>query len=377
LLAGQHRWSEAVTQLTEGRTILFLMVEQSNDPLTRHHLALCCAALGSVLREQGRSAESESLYCQAVSLHAGALEDQPPRLRERHALVRELHELSQVENDLRRPDQWEACLDVALTVLYELPPGVDPSTDRHELLATIHNDLGVYFMRHNRLAEAEEQLPRAIRQGESLVTRFPSNRGYALVLGGSYTNLGWVLGRTGRPQLALDWHRKALDLLLPVFQKEHDNSKAREFLRNTFINRAGALEALERFGEATPDWEWAARLTTGREKAHFLTRQASSLLRAGDVGRAVTTADEAAKEAEAVPGTLYFLASIQARAAAQYQQGKPERENCCAKAVELLRRAQEGGFFREADRLAAFKRDECFNLLRNRPDFRTIFQALE
>src|SRR5207244_359632 len=101
---------------------------------------------------------------------------------------------------------------------------------------------------------------------------------YVVELAGGYCNFGLLVRDQGEPQAALDWFAKAIGALEPVLQKEPRLVTAREFLRNTYWNRAEALDLLQRHGEAVTDWDRAIELDAGADKAELQKGRARSLL---------------------------------------------------------------------------------------------------
>ena len=60
---------------------------------------------------------------------------------------------------------------------------------------------------------------------------------------------------------------------------------AREFLRNSHLGRAGALDGLQRPAEAVRDWDRAMELDTGSQRNSLRLKRALSLVRAGEHAR--------------------------------------------------------------------------------------------
>src|SRR5262249_30058815 len=105
----------------------------------------------------------------------------------------------------------------------------------------------------------------------------------------------------------------------------------------------------------------------------------------GEHAQAATEMESLLAEGKVQPVNLYVFAYSYARcsaaAATDARLSPAERERLAdqygRRAVELLRRAQAAGYFRDPDRLARMKTNRDFDAIRARPDFQRLLVELE
>src|SRR5262249_35844717 len=165
---------------------------------------------------------------------------------------------------------------------------------------------------------------------------FPAVPAYRSQLAASQVAFGHLLSDGDQAAEALAWYDRAIALLKPLVEAEPRLAVERHFLRNAYWGRGRALDKLGRPAEAIADWDQAVELAPAPEKAEMRAGRAPSLVRAGQVERAVAEAADLAKAPDADADQLYDLACVYALTA-----GKDEanREGYVANALQLLRRA--------------------------------------
>src|SRR5262249_37921636 len=154
---------------------------------------------------------------------------------------------------------------------------------------------------------------------------------------------------------------------------------ARQFLRNTYWNRAQALSLLGRHAEAVAEWEQTLALNEEEPAAGWLRLQRSaSLARAGEYGQATAAVEGGLKPENAASDMLYVAAGVYAQAAAQAGKqapggaGRAHAEKYARRAVALLREAVRKGY----KNVAQIQKDSDLNALRGRPDFQQVLTQL-
>ena len=138
---------------------------------------------------------------------------------------------------------------------------------------------GLTCWRPGKRGEAEAAYRQALAIDEKLAADFPTVPDYAVGLGGSYCNFANLIRESGQPEAALGWYQNAIATLEHVVAQEPRLVTARQFLRNSHLGRARALDALGRHAEATRDWERALELDDGRAKEEIRSNLAVSRLR--------------------------------------------------------------------------------------------------
>lgn len=236
--------------------------------------------------------------------------------------------------------------------------------DRTEALAVYQRSLGI----RKKLAEAN-----------------PAVTEYQIDLAGSYCNLGSLRRSGGDPQQSLPLFQQAIDCLQAVLKTQPRHPTARLFLRNSHYGRALAFERLKRHREAVGDWEQALALDSGSMKPFYQLRLALCQARCGDHARVVREAERLSGNSSASPTARYHAARLYAlsaqAAAAEASRPLPERqkraEGYARHAVELLRRAQLGGYFRKPQAVTDLEKDDDLASLRPREDFQALRKELQ
>jgi hypothetical protein len=229
----------------------------------------------------------------------------------------------------------------------------------------------------------EDAMQRFLLVQEKLAHENPTVEAY-VGLGSSYSALGRMVCERGKPQDALDWYGKALRTLQAALRTEPGHVKAREALRDGYRGRAEAFARLGRHAESLADWDRALETDTWPDRNELLLQHAQALARVGDYAKATAEAQALAEGKDLPGGVLYTLAQVYARSAAAVRAGRhggpalpqAEREKLtgqyAARAIALLRRAQEAGFFKLPANVARMKGDRDLDLLREHEAFKKL-----
>jgi tetratricopeptide (TPR) repeat protein len=200
-----------------------------------------------------------------------------------------------------------------------------------------------------RLTEAVPLCHKAIPVLERLCQDEPDNGEFIVSLCAAYGNLGNTLRDLGKPQQGLTWYDQALPRLEALLKREPSHELARLIYRSMRVERALALA---RFG------------------SHAQARQEV----------------EAALRDPKPPGELLYEASrvFAAAAAAVDKGGKPApsdrdklRRGYADRCLELLRAANDAGYFQEPTRIGQFKNEPDFAGVREYREFGELLNRLE
>jgi tetratricopeptide (TPR) repeat protein len=243
-------------------------------------------------------------------------------------------------------------------------------------LAKSHSNLGLLLKDLGKLGEAESEYRAALTIQEKLAANFPAVRDHGIDLGRSYLNLGNLLSDQGRQQDALTEYAKAIRRL-EVWAKDKRLVTAREFARNAFWGRAGALTHLKRYAEAVQDWDRAIELDDGDLKIMFRLGRAVTLAHSGDHARAVAEANALAAEKAVKGATLYNAACVFSIGSSVVKQDAKLQDQYALRAVELLTLAKGQGFFKNATNVAHMNTDSDLDPLREREEFKQLIAELE
>jgi tetratricopeptide (TPR) repeat protein len=255
---------------------------------------------------------------------------------------------------------------------------------QHELART-HNNLGHLFDLQDKLQESLAEFQRAQAVRQPLVTENPDVPEYLSEMARTYVNIGSIQRQLKNHDAALKSVEMAFPLLDAARKRDPDAIVARKILGSGHKERARILERLHRYRQAVADWDQAIRLATDpADRSSSRVERAVALARAGEYRRAMTEADDLARDESLADGNLYDLAcAVALSAAGLWRDGSrplPEphkqAESWTGTAVGLLRRAEGLGYFRDRSKRAQLDKDADLAFLWGRDDFRAFVASL-
>jgi tetratricopeptide (TPR) repeat protein len=217
--------------------------------------------------------------------------------------------------------------------------------------------------------EARSEYDKALEIRQNLIKKHPEVPVYRVELAGTYRNIGFLFGRMGKSAESLEPFTTAIATLAEVKNKEPGNGIARRFLRDSYSNRAYALDILHRHAEAVKDWEQAVALSPETEKLPQRAQYAASRMLAGQVTEAVADVVELTKHNDWHYRHWYDFACIYAIASGKIAAKKEEYAN---RAMELLEKAVKAGF----KNAAHMAKDSDLDSLREREDFKKLMAEI-
>jgi serine/threonine protein kinase/tetratricopeptide (TPR) repeat protein len=366
---------EQEAELREALTIQEKLVEEQPTVLDfRTGVVLLRRNLATTLSRAGKSAAAEAEYRLIIDLYQKLANDYPRVTEYRAAAVGSRLDLGILLAQAGKPAAAEAEYRQVIADFQKLAADF-PAVATHRLsLANGHHFLGDMQRGLGKLLEAEEQYRKEFAVQQTLATDFPDVADYQVRLGGSYCNFGQFMRASGKPAAdSLAWFQNAIDALRPTHEKDPSNAMAKQFLRNSYWNRALAHDELGRFAEALRDWDRAVELSPMSEQPALRAARALSKVRAGQVAEAVAeVADltEVSKSASSNAGALYDLACMYAVASGKVANKKPEYLD---QSMALLQSAVKAGF----NNAAHIKQDKDLGALRDRVDFKKLLAELE
>jgi tetratricopeptide (TPR) repeat protein len=276
-------------------------------------------------------------------------------------------------NLLRDLGQWkeaETAYRAALAIKEKVTADFPAVPAYRQDLARTHSNLGVLLHFLDKPKEAEKAFRAALALQEKLTADFPAVPVYQVEWTGTCLNLGNLIRIDGKPAESLPWYGQAIAALTPLLDKEPGLAMARLFLRNSHWGRARALGALDRHGDALPDWDKTVELSAPIERNALQASRALARVRAGKVDDAVAEVVELTKLKGWTAVQLYNFASIYSLASAK---DKAKQDEYAQRAVALLRQAVQAGY----KDVAHLKRDADLDPLRQRDDFKMLLAELE
>jgi eukaryotic-like serine/threonine-protein kinase len=309
------------------------------------------------------------------------------------------------------PRQRVTWLEKAL-VFIEKQSGLKPSDDCQLPLALglVHHEMAAHLQADSRSGEAEEHYNRAIDIWTKVLTKYPKTTGCKIGMGLSHTNLGSIYFQTGRTQMAEKAFQRGDALYEEAMREGYDPSDLLLYRMTLIVNwgisyllgkqpvgkqpekaldmfnrglkwkgellrlrpnyagiqqaiaslhgsRAQAYDEMKRYPEAAEEWKHALEFDDGTHKVEFQLGRCVSLARSGDSVHAAAEAEKIAAASKLPSQDLYNCACVLALS------GQGE------KAIAILEKLRQSGYFDEAERLNDLRTDEDLNSLRRRDDF--------
>jgi eukaryotic-like serine/threonine-protein kinase len=212
--------------------------------LYRVESATTLERLGALADRAGRHQDAEQAIRQALELETRVLADDPGNSRCVEQLLAGVVVLAKVLEDAGRPVEAENTyrmgLQTAQMFLLQFP------ADRwcRSEMGRVHNHLGLFLTRANRLQDAEQAHRRALDIYEKLpsVILGPSDRWRRRQLMWTHENLGLLLNNSGRPQEAEKVFRQAI-AVGEAFEHDFPNQGNMNWLTKAFFSLASSLTA--------------------------------------------------------------------------------------------------------------------------------------
>jgi serine/threonine-protein kinase len=385
LLVERGKHAEALVEYQQARALFGKLVQAyPNIAEFENDLAMTHSKLGRLLTALGQREEACKEHERARELRKKLARAHPNRPDYQEDLVGTHNDLGKLLSNLGKRDEALTEHRQSRTLLRKLVES-HPALPAYQVeLATTYNNLAYLLRECGKTEEALREYERARTLQQKLVWTHPDEPEYQVGLAGTLCNRGNVLRESGKVRDSLAHYDQAIKLLQTVHQRYPSRATARLFLRNSHWGRAQALTILSRHREALADWDQTLRLDTGADRADLRLRRTECRARAGDYLRSAAEV-EALAAVKGIPlathGVLACIQSVNARTCSK-DAGRPlpEREKRSEQyaraAVEMLRRAAAGGYFRGPKRIEDLDRDDDLAFLRGRDDYRALRKAL-
>jgi hypothetical protein len=160
--------------------------------------------------------------------------------------------------------------------------------------------------------------------------------------------------------------------LQEVLKKEPQSAGARAFLCISYWRRGDTLSRLGQHAAALRDWNLALNYDDGNKQVPIRISRALGSARAGNHQQALEDVSVLAQRKSLGGGDLYRMACVYSRCASGTQ-----AEQHAARAVELLRKADAAGCFKDPANIERLKKEAAFVPLHSREDFKTLLNELQ
>jgi tetratricopeptide (TPR) repeat protein len=365
-------------QLGRARQVLQKAIEHGETLVQRNpsviefalDLAGACNNLGGTCDKKTERKEAAAAYRRALEIQERLARDHPQLEDLNVALAGSYCNMGLHHLDDARPQEALTWLTRAAALLETAQKRNARQITVREFLRNTYYGQGTALAQLERDAEASRAWEQAVALADGPVRDF-----LAVQLGGSYCNAGNQLVSQHNTRDALSWYDKAIKTLGELVQGQAGGPQARQFLANSYIGRASARYALERYAQALPDFEQALKLTGGSDPQWRLGR-ASTRARLGDHEQATREAAEIVAVKGLSPGVRYDVACVYAVSAGAAKDAA-QADAYAGRAIELLRQTAASGFFSDKARREHLRQDPDLHALRSRPAFQQLLKELE
>jgi eukaryotic-like serine/threonine-protein kinase len=347
-----------------------LVAQFPGVPAYLQALAYSHNSQASLLIGLEKRAEAQAEYGAARDLQKALVKKYPAVPEYQQDLARTHNNLGALLRSLGKLEDARVEYEVARDIRKRLAGQFPVVAAYEQELARTHNSLGILLTVLGKGEDARLEYLAARDAQKKLVERFPAVSTYQVDLGGGYGNYGILIRDDKRPAASLEWFDLAIRTLQPVLDREPRNVTAKQFLRNSYQDRAKAYDLLKKATEAVKDWDRAVELSPPVEQPRYRAGRATSQLQAGMVAEAVAEVEELSKDANSKADQWYDFACVFSVASGKIADKKKEYAD---RAMELLQKAVKSGY-KDAVHMA---KDTDLDSLRGREDFKKLMAELE
>jgi serine/threonine protein kinase len=345
----------------------------------------CLNKLGVLCRETRRLIDAEKYYRAALDLLDKLVSAQPQTLAYQASLASIQGNLASLLTARGRRSEAETAYRRALGMHRRLAENNPDIPDYRMNLARTSNNFGLFYSLGNDHVRAEEMNRTALKLHEELMRRYPERLECAVNFAGSCGNQALYLNEQGKVREALPWYGKTIDALTGVLAVERNHTYAHRALHNTHHGRAGALLKLKQPEEAAKDWQRMVELGEGERHGDYILYRPRALAYLGRHARATSEVETVISQGHLDSSAFKEFASVYSLCCAAVRRDRAlssaeiDRlaEGYAVRAIALLAKAGEKGYFRTAKEVAAVRKQEKFQPLVMREDFRKVLVELE
>jgi tetratricopeptide (TPR) repeat protein/tRNA A-37 threonylcarbamoyl transferase component Bud32 len=362
-----------------------LPAEYRDRPECRDQLTVCHSHLGMSALVGGHFEEAERCYLAERSLCEQLCRDEPGSAGRQNELARAEHHLGRVYLATQRLPEALAHYLRAIeirTALVREHPEIEAYQGQ---LAETYINLGVTYANLSRTKEERAAGAKAIALLGPLVERHPKMLEWKMSLAGAYANMGNRLKEEGKAREALKLLDRAVELAEAALRQEPRHNVAQEQSYTAHGARAQVHESLKDWPAAVRDWDRVVALDHRPNPWARRNLRAVTLARSSDFTRA--TAEARAMEGDpAINGDglynlalTYALSSTAVRSNSKLPASKRDAlaEDYEARAVAVLQRLQDQGYFKIGDNAKELAEDEGMRVLHGRADFQKLLKQVE
>jgi WD40 repeat protein/tetratricopeptide (TPR) repeat protein len=382
-------FNEAQTALLEAVQILLRLVDtKPRDSRISVSLGGAYCNLASVYRDSGDANSALVWYEKAITslendLATGSLEKLRQEPTARDYLSNGYFGRAAVFHNRGQYAEAAGAYRKSIEMLERLIADKQSTDSTHEVLA-----YRLHMLRHccrgDQLNEEKAILEHEIKIRERLMHTIRTSTTNAADLGHAYCDMGAVHLNGGELRSALQWYDKGIAALEKVQVARPNDAKVRRFLRSGYLERSRVDCMVLEYERARSDRDRSLGLSAASELAFVHLAFALSLARSGKHGDAIKELDSAAGANGRTSSEYYNMCCVYAQAAAAVSRDstltdakrKSLVDDYAAKAMDFLRKADAGGFFRDTNHISRFGEDADLKPLRAREDFRRLVESV-
>ncbi|MFL5245123.1 MAG: protein kinase domain-containing protein [Gemmataceae bacterium] len=411
-----------------------LSTEYPNDPNYKSKLAWAYNDMAALFNSNQKNSEAGQVIAKAVAIRRSLVKDYPGIAEYQDELMASLDTMAnnyQVRNQYDKAQRlYEGALEIGFDLCRKNPKIVRYKAN----LAHTQENLGVLYHKIYRFHDAIKLHSRALEQYLELASSDPKNLSYqdyvvrsyreiarsygglgqndealaaqekaisyrekmvkgatsqtdwAIDLAELYTGMGLYVSQGKTPAEALKWNNKAIEHLTPLAGRKGRKKEANRALGAAYAG-LGLVQSkyLGQNEEAIRNYDQALKIYPEKDDAWILLYRAYAVARKGEHADAAKTAEEIVKKPSATALNLKDAAGVLALAAASAKMdpklAEGERaklvDQYSARAVELLTKAQDAGYFKNLAKDDRRITDKDLDPLRERSDFKEFVKRLE
>ncbi len=368
----EEKFRRALTLMQE------LPEEYRTRPEARNLVALCQNQLAFMASDHNRSEEAEQRYRESFQLLEGLAREQPTDPKAQNGLATAEHNLG-VSCQLRqRLLEAEKHYLRSVAIRTELVRDHPEDQNYASSLAETRGNLGLVYVGLGRSAEGAAEYEKAAAVLKSLADAHPEVPVYALSLAGTYGNWGNLLKETGKLADALKVLTLAVDLAEKSLAQEPNYAVARARAFASHAARAQVNQNLTHWQNSIDDWDRVIALTDSSTHWRWRLARAGILSQAGRMEAAAAEAELLEKAAGITDEAQYNLACFNCVLLKSIAPGQNSAaaERYATRAMELLKRLQSAGHFRQPAEAKLLNTDDDLSPLRGRSDFQRLLKEV-
>jgi serine/threonine-protein kinase len=305
-------------------------------------------------------------------------------------LARCYYQIGNVYRKSRRTDSaldaYRTCLSIQEKLASDFPKTPLYRAD----LGRSYNNLGILYQEMNQKDDANKSYQKALALWDTLIEQAPQEPEFVQEAAKTCFNLGLLSRSYAKVPDAKRWYSEAdrwyaaaLARLDKLPAEKRSQASVKRTIRDAHWGRADILTQLEQYAEAIQEWDRAIAVADSPGQLLLRSHRALTRARSGDHSVAVAEADELAKSATKQGEALYVLACVYCVSARVLDKdSKPAtdersvlKEKYLVAAGELLRQAQQAGYFKNQANLARLKENPDFDDLRQREGFEKMLKG--